>query len=108
MGKQRTLLLAMLDAVYVDAREEKRVVAIKPKVAFRSLFEIATMEEGSAIVLVAGMYAGHDEACCPTETIRPPDNSSEGPDAPCLWWRRGRVELPVQRALKGIYSRRSH
>ena len=65
-------------------------------------------EEGSAIVLVAGMYAGHDEACCPTEMIRPPDNLSEGPDAPCLWWRRGRVELPVQRALKGIYSRRSH
>ena len=108
MGEQRTLLMTMLDAVYVDTREEKRVVAIKPKAAFRSLFEIATMEEGSRIVLVTSLQADHDEACCPKEMTRPPDAMSEGPGAPCLWWRRGRVELPVQRALKGIYSRRSH
>ena len=108
MGERRSLLLTMLDAVYVDAREEKRVVAIKPKAAFRSLFEIATMEEGSGIVLVSECQADHDEGCCPTEITRPPDDLSEGLGAPCLWWRRGRVELPVQRALKGIYSRRSH
>jgi hypothetical protein len=84
------------------------VVAIKPKPAFRSLFCISTMEEGSGIVLVTCLQADHDEGCCPAEMTRPPDDSSEGLGAPCLWWRRGRVELPVQRALKGIYSRRIH
>ena len=49
------------------------------------------MEEGSGIVLVLEFQANHDEACCPTEMARPPDDLSEGPCAPCLWWRRGRV-----------------
>ena len=104
MGEQRTLLMTMLDAVYVDAREEKRVVAIKPKAALRSLFEIATMEEGSGIVLVTSLQADHDEACCPREMTRPPDALSEGPGAPCLWWRRGRDELhhPVKLAAGEI------
>ena len=108
MDERRALLFTMLDAVYVDAREKERVVAIKPKAAFRSLFEIATMEEGAGVVLVSGIQSDHDEACCPVEMTGPSDNLSEGPGAPCLWWRRGRVELPVQRALKGIYSRRIH
>ena len=108
LGEQRSLLLTMLDAVYVDAREEKRVVAIKPKPAFLALFEIAAMAEGSGIVLVADTPEGHGDECCPAKKTEPPDNSSEGSGAPCFWWRRGRVELPVQRALKGIYSRRSH
>jgi len=108
ISEQRRLLLTMVDAVYVDAREEKRIVAMKPKPAFRPLFEIATMEKGSGITLVPCIPKDHDDARCPPEKTEPPDNSSEGPGAPCLWWRRGRVELPVQRALKGIYSRRSH
>jgi len=36
------LLMAMLDAVYVDTVEEKSVVAIRPKPAFRPIFEVAT------------------------------------------------------------------
>ena len=43
------LLLAMLDAVYVDARDEKRIVALKPKPAFRPVFQVATTREGSGV-----------------------------------------------------------
>ena len=70
--------MAMLDAVYVDTVEEKSVVAIRPKPAFRPIFEVATTRAGSGIVLI-------------NET--PPD--PEGPEAEslCSWWRRGRVEL---------------
>ena len=72
------LLSMMLDAVYVDTVEEKSVVAIRPKPAFRPIFEVATTSASSGIVLI-------------NET--PPD--PEGPEAEslCSWWRRGRVEL---------------
>ncbi len=67
----------MLDAVYVDTVEEKSVVALKPKPAFRALFQIATTKEGSGVVL----YKENP----PDLFISPED------DSPCLWWRRGRV-----------------
>jgi site-specific DNA recombinase len=34
-GERRQLLLTMLDTVYVDAKEERRIVALKPKLAFK-------------------------------------------------------------------------
>ena len=79
LTERRKLLMAMLDAVYVDTVEEKSVVAIRPKPAFRPIFEVATTRAGSGIILI-------------NET--PPD--PEGPEAEslCSWWRRGRVELP--------------
>ena len=43
----------MLDAVYVDTVEEKRIVAIRPRPAFRPLFEVATTREDSGVVLVS-------------------------------------------------------
>ena len=78
LTERRNLLMAMLDTVYVDTVEEKSVVAIRPKPAFRPIFEVATTRGGSGIVLI-------------NET--PPD--PEGPEAEslCSWWRRGRVEL---------------
>ena len=78
LAERRKLLMAMLDAVYVDTVEGKSVVAIRPKPAFRPIFEIAIIRGGSGIVLI-------------NET--PPD--PEGPEAEslCSWWRRGRVEL---------------
>ena len=84
LTERRNLLMAMLDAVYIDIVEEKSVVAIRPKPAFRPIFEVATTRGGSGIILI-------------NET--PPD--PEGPEAEslCSWWRRGRVELPVQNAL---------
>ena len=42
MAEQRKLLITMLDAVYVDTVDEKAIVTIRPKPAFRPLFEIAT------------------------------------------------------------------
>ena len=78
LTERRKLLMAMLDAVYVDTVEERSVVAIRPKPAFRPIFEIATPRGGSGIVLI---------------NERPPD--PEGPEAEslCSWWRRGRDEL---------------
>ena len=52
LGERRRILMTMLDAVYVDTVEEQRIVAIRPRPAFRPLFEIATTRETSGISLV--------------------------------------------------------
>ncbi len=82
LAEQRKLLLTMLDAVYVDTVDEKAIVAIRPKPAFRPLFEIATTRAGSGVVLINQTPKTQNE----------PEASE-----PCFWWRRGRVELPVQK-----------
>ena len=43
----------ILDAVYVETAEERRIVAIRPRPAFRPLLEIVATREGSGIVLVS-------------------------------------------------------
>jgi hypothetical protein len=73
--KGRNLLLTMLDAVYVDAKDEKRIVAIKPKPPFRPILHVATTREGSGVTLLN----------------EPPENIPEARS--CFWWRRGRPEL---------------
>ena len=71
----------MLEAVYVDTKEEKRVMAIKPKAPFRPVFQVGTTRKGSDdVVLVKDL---------------PPETD---PSPLCLWWRRGGVEPPVQKA----------
>ena len=82
LSEQRKLLITMLDAIYVDTVDEKAIVAIRPKPAFRPLFEIATTRAGSGVVLIKETPQALDE----------PEAS-----ASCFWWRRGRVELPVQK-----------
>ena len=86
LTERRKLLMAMLDAVYVDTVEEKSVVAIRPKPAFRPIFEVATTREGSGIALINQTPRTQDE----------PEASES-----CSWWRRGRVELQTwpQRSL---------
>ena len=79
------LLLPMLEAVYVDTREEKRVVAIRPKAPFRPVFLVASTREGSDVVLVK------DPPPAP-----PPEAD---PSTLCFWWRRGGVELHLKRKL---------
>ena len=83
LSERRNILLSMLDAVYVDTVEEKSIVAIRAKPAFQPLFEIVTTKRGSDVVL-----------------INEPPLTSDEPEAAdlCFWWRRGRVELPVQKA----------
>jgi hypothetical protein len=80
----------MLDAVYVDSKETRSIVAVKPKPPFRPVFQVATTREGSGILLI-------------NEPLDPEDPEARS----CSWWRRGRVELPVQRSLPKIYYRLS-
>ncbi len=46
LEERRKLLLTMLDAVYVDAKDEKRIVAIKPKPPFWPVFRVTITKEG--------------------------------------------------------------
>ena len=68
----------------MDAVEEKAIVAILPKPAFRPLIEIATTRAGSDVTLIN----------------EPPlaNNELEAAES-CSWWRRGRVELYRERGL---------
>ncbi len=81
LAEQRKLLLTMLDAVYVDTVDEKTIVAIRPKSAFRPLFEIATTRAKSGVMLINQTPQTQDE----------PEASES-----CSWWRRGRVGLPLE------------
>ena len=63
-----------------------RVLVSSAKVI--SVFKVATTREGSGVILVN----------------EPPDDD---PEARCLWWRRGRVELPVQKKLSRIFYKLS-
>jgi hypothetical protein len=47
--ERRKLLLTMLDAVYVDAKKTKSIIAIKPKPPFKPVFQVAASREGSDI-----------------------------------------------------------
>ncbi len=86
LSDRRRILMTMLDAVYVECKEEKRIVAIKPKPAFRPLFEIANTRSGSGVVLIK------------EET--PARGGTGAPGLPCSWWRRGRVELHLKRGIQ--------
>ena len=84
LQERRKLLLTMLDGVYIDAKDEKRVVAIKPKPAFRPVFQVATTTAGSDVVLI------REED--PDKPNQPPRGGHEADGISCSWWRRGRVE----------------
>jgi hypothetical protein len=71
LEERRKLLTAMLDAVYVDMKEAKAIVAIQPKAPFRPIFDVATTKEGSGVVLLK-------------------QSPELDPKADlCSWWRRG-------------------
>jgi site-specific DNA recombinase len=52
LEKQRTLLLTMLDAVYVDAKKAKSIIAIRPKPPFRPIFQVAVTKQDSGIRII--------------------------------------------------------
>jgi len=93
LAERRKLLMAMLDAVYVDTVEDKSVVAIRPKPAFLPIFEVATTRAGSGISLISGISLMNET---------PPD--PEGPEAEslCSWWRRGRVQPPSNELSRNL------
>ena len=88
LAERRKLLMAMLDAVYVDTVEEKSVVAIRPKPAFRPIFPVATTREGSGIALINQT----------PQTQGEPEASES-----CSWWRRGRVEPQARIILSPLH-----
>ena len=75
LRERRQLLLTMLDGVYVDAKVDRAIVALKPKPAFKALFQIAATKTDSGVILY------NEKAPA----------SSESFDDSCSWWRRGRV-----------------
>jgi site-specific DNA recombinase len=52
LEERRKLLLAMLDAVYVDAKKYKSIVAIKPKPPFIPIFRVAVSKKESDIRII--------------------------------------------------------
>ena len=97
LEERRKLLLTMLEAVYVDTKGERRIVAVKPKAPFRPIFQVATMKEGSGIVLV---HESKEEA---ENADQPPPGGHEADDDSCLWWRRGRVHPEPSIVEMGLY-----
>ena len=51
LTERRELLIATLDAVYVDTAEVKSVVAIRTTPVFRPIIEVATTRAGSVLGL---------------------------------------------------------
>jgi site-specific DNA recombinase len=52
LEERRQLLLTMLDAVYIDAKQTKSVVALKPKPPFRPVFQVAVARNSSKMRLI--------------------------------------------------------
>ena len=52
MEEQRKILMTMLDAVYIDARKTKSIVAIKPKPPFKPIFQVAATKQNSEIRII--------------------------------------------------------
>jgi site-specific DNA recombinase len=52
LEEKRKLLLTMLDAVYVDAKKSKSIVAIRPKPPFKPIFQVAVAKEESEIRII--------------------------------------------------------
>jgi site-specific DNA recombinase len=50
--ERRKLLLTMLDAVYVDAKKTKSIIAIRPKPPFKPVFQVAASRKGSDIHII--------------------------------------------------------
>ncbi len=77
LQERRKLLLTMLDGVYIDTRDDKRVVAIKPKPAFRPVFQVAATKARSDVVLI------HEED--PDKPNQPRPHGHEVDGIPCYW-----------------------
>jgi site-specific DNA recombinase len=52
LGERRKILLTMLDAIYVDAKKYRTIVAIKPKPPFIPIFQVAVSKKESSIRII--------------------------------------------------------
>ena len=50
--EQRRLLLSILEAVYIDAKHTKSIIAVRPKPPFRPIFQVALSRANSQIKLI--------------------------------------------------------
>ena len=85
--ERRKLISPLIERVYVDM-DSRLVGAITPVPAFRTLLDNAMARSETAAVTLLSQ----DE----TERVKV-----------WSWWRRGRVELPVQKTTSRIYYRLS-
>ena len=99
LEERRKLLLTMLDAVYVDSKENM-IVAIKPKAPFKPVFEVATTREGSEVALV------HDPDAEPQIADQPPPDGHGLEADSYSWWRRGRPRPTIRVHIVGHRRRR--
>lgn len=72
------LLASLLDGVYVDMKETRSVVGIRPTAAFAPLFQAVTTARGCGVELV--------------KNTQPPAGGPGTADQ-SLWWSRGRRRL---------------
>ena len=70
--------MSMLEAVYVECKEEKSIVAIRTKPSFRPIFEMAETRASSGITIVKDQ--DNDKASSVA------DDATE--NGMCFWWRR--------------------
>ena len=82
--------MTMLDAVYVDTVEERRIVVVRPRPAFGPLFGVATTRDDSGIILVSKRDLGNANQPAP---------GGQQADESCSWWRRGRVEVYFEHGI---------
>ena len=54
LDERHELAVRMLDGVYVDLKDSRSIVGIKPKPPFREVFRVATAREGSGISFLTG------------------------------------------------------
>ena len=57
LEEQRKLLLTIMDAVYIDTKNNL-IVAIRPKPPFKLVFQVAASREGSGIIIVNEPFHG--------------------------------------------------
>ena len=80
--ERHTILEGFLDGVYVDMRKPGSLVGIKPKPQFLELLKFVNANPDSGVELQH----------ISSESKIDSEQNMTG------WWRRGRVELPVQKA----------
>jgi len=85
------------------AVDEKSVESIRPNPAFRLVLESATTTEGPDDVLIRSDDTGQGGGVELGTPNQLPPGGQEA-DVPRSWWRRGRVELPVQKTPRSRYT----
>lgn len=91
LTERRDLLRVLVDTVYIEPTHGK-IAAVAPKPATTSVFAELVLNpstRGATFTFAADVLReGKENAAEPQET---------GPDGETVWWRRGRLHLPVHR-----------